>query len=237
MPFTGPTDRRRAHAGRRGIEGNTANLPLRPPPCLLARPRAGGTNPFFLRLYTPLSNLGPAQLESRASHECAEALPVRDPAGPIYKNLQTATVPLSRYSLESPEYRDTRAVLPPPAVVILWWSAATCAWSRARLADHTCVRGYEPLSQHRTSTKRQPQAPPILERGPGRSQSPARRSAACATARGEGAGARRTGRRGGPAGGAAPAARGEIRPRFAEIRPRLSGIGICRGGDAPRCSQ
>ena len=39
---------------------------------------------FFLRLYTPLSNLGPAQLESRASHECAEALPVRDPAGPIY---------------------------------------------------------------------------------------------------------------------------------------------------------
>ena len=44
-------------------------------------PRAG-TAFFFLRLYTPLSNLGPAQLESRASHECAEALPVRDPAGP-----------------------------------------------------------------------------------------------------------------------------------------------------------
>ena len=44
-----------------------------------------GAEEFFLRLYTPLSNLGPAQLESRASHECAEALPVRDPAGPIYK--------------------------------------------------------------------------------------------------------------------------------------------------------
>ena len=41
-----------------------------------------GLDTFFLRLYTPLSNLGPAQLESRASHECAEALPVRDPAGP-----------------------------------------------------------------------------------------------------------------------------------------------------------
>ena len=51
--------------------------------------------PFLIGLYTPLSNLGPAQLESRAIHECAEALPVRDPAGPTRLHTGRSEIDLS----------------------------------------------------------------------------------------------------------------------------------------------
>ena len=76
------------------------------------------TSTFFLRLYTPLSNLGPAQLESRASHECAEALPVRDPAGPTPTHRHGPTIShkaaTSLSSTPSPHPQPT-LIIPSPA--------------------------------------------------------------------------------------------------------------------------
>ena len=97
-----------------------------------------------MRLYTPLSNLGPAQLESRASHECAEALPVRDPAGPTPTHRHGPTIShkaaTSSSSMPSPSHpQPSLPVTPPrdlmPAAFISCGGAPPCLVCRERISS------------------------------------------------------------------------------------------------------
>ena len=100
---------------------------------------------FFLRLYTPLSNLGPAQLESRASHECAEALPVRDPAGPTPTHRHGPTISHKAATCLSSTPSPSSPTIPTLSLpscsnasrVHLMWGRPPCLGTRAHQLDRS----------------------------------------------------------------------------------------------------